>query len=120
MGAMRRVLPLVIAACSLSACSSGSSGPLAIGPAQNHHSITVTKGQSMVVTLPGTTWAIGPDPGFGPLVEQSVQLSSGKSQSTTAVFKAAKTGTADIVGTKGSCSKAPCAPAFQVQVNVTG
>jgi hypothetical protein len=102
----------------------GSSGPLTVGLDQNGQSITVARGQRVMVTLDGSNWIFDLRPPFGPLTELSTHFTSSRtSSSSTAVFSAGAKGTATVGAKRTSCGSRPCGHGqgqFSVRVVVSG
>lgn len=114
------VIALVLAGCGSS--SSGGNDTVSITQSANGSTITVAKGEKIVVTLPGTAWTLDSLPATGPLIEQSDQVTSGKTSNTTAVFQASSKGTGDIVGVRSSCGSHRCSASestFGVHVTIS-
>ncbi|HUY64584.1 MAG TPA: hypothetical protein VMV14_08730 [Acidimicrobiales bacterium] len=103
--ASRALAAVLVAGAVLAGCG-GSGGPVSVGPAQSGQTVTVTQGQKIVVTLPGTNWTFNLDPPFGPLAETSSEVASRRSSTVTAVFLAGAKGGATIDALP--CASVPC------------
>lgn len=115
-GNRRAIAALLVAGAvaggALTACGS-SGGPLSVGPDEDGQTVTVSVGQRVEVTLPGTTWLFTLHPAFGPVTELSTSLHSGRTSSAAAVFRADRKGNATVGATRSSCGARPCSNGHQ-------
>lgn len=121
---LRRLLAVLAVAAvplSLAACGGATNGPVSLTLDDNGQTVAVPNGQRLVLTLTGNNWSVSLNPPFGPLAEQSSQLSSAGGTALTTVYEATKTGNATISATRSGCHTSACksSSAFVVHITVT-